>query len=184
LRFLLDHLWKGCREIAIVAPLLPIALASLAGSIWSFSHGGAIALTVLAVILAQKSWKWCVAILGVVVGVAIHHELVDQPVRESLAKPRTTFVDGQLIVGGKVDLFSQNRVGWLINQSGSKKVSIVNGAKKVSIVNGANHIHGEVLQIRGRFLFLSLSEIQERTHALIGGEEKQSQEGSLFRIRL
>ena len=169
MRFLLDHLWKGCREIAIVAPLLPIALASLAGSIWSFSHGGAIALTVLAVILAQKSWKWWIAILGVVVGVAIHHELVDQPVRESLAKPRTTFVDGQLIVGGKVDLFSQNRVGWLINQSGSKKVSIV---------NGAHHIHGEVLQIKGRF-FVPKPERNPGTYSRLDRWRREAISGGL-----
>lgn len=139
LRPKLISFWK---RICAVTPLVSLALGCLAGAIWGSSILWALVLVVVALLLARPRWFWWSAVLFFAVVVAWRSELLEEPVRLSLAESRSESVTGRLVVGRQVDPFTGERYG---------KLQIGEVMKKVIVVQAASYEAGEVLEVEGRF---------------------------------
>lgn len=139
---------QAWRDITAVAPLVAIALACLAGALWSTSPAAAMTCHIAAFLFCRFSWRWWLAIPIFAIAVATRAELLEKPVRESLAQPGSHFVEGSLIVGTPTGAFGDERFGWFRDGEGEVKVIIS---------RALDYTTGEVLEIRGKF-FVPLGE--------------------------
>jgi len=74
--------------------------------------------------------------------VAWRSVLVEGPVRESLAKPMSQYLDGELTIGLAMGSSAVERYGKLVTREWERKVVVVNAEGSVA---------GEVLKVRGKF---------------------------------
>lgn len=133
---------QAWRYVTAVAPLVAIALACLAGAVWSSSPAAAVACLVVAFLCCRLSWRWWLAIPIIAIAVATRAELLEKPVRESLAQPGSHFVEGSLIVGRTTGAFGDERFAWFRDGEGEVKVVVPRALEYTT---------GEVLAVRGKF---------------------------------
>ncbi|YCM44003.1 ComEC/Rec2 family competence protein [Verrucomicrobiaceae bacterium 227] len=131
---------QAWRYVTAVAPLVAIALACLAGAVWSWSPAAAVTCHLAAFLFCRLSWRWWLAIPIIAIAIATRAELLEKPVRESLAKPGSHFVEGTLLVGTSTGPFGDERYGWF----GEEELKVV-------IPWAGEYQPGEVLEVKGRF---------------------------------
>lgn len=122
--------------------MVPLALACLAGGVWSASAGVAIGLFTLAVVFSRPDWRWWLAIVIVAGTVGWRASVLETPVKASLAKPRSEFVEGVVTVGRQSGPFAGERYG-VLEEDGLKR--------KVMVMKAQDYVPGQVLEIRGKF---------------------------------
>lgn len=135
----LVSLWK---RICAVAPFVSLALGCLAGAVWGGSILWALIMVIAGLLLARPPWLWRSAVIFLAVVVAWRSELLEKPVRLSLAETRSESVTGRLMVGRQVDPFTGERFG---------KLQVGEVVKKVIVVQATSYEAGEVLEVEGRF---------------------------------
>ncbi|MGC6564266.1 MAG: ComEC/Rec2 family competence protein [Akkermansiaceae bacterium] len=165
----MEWIRQGWRYVTAVAPLLPIALACLAGAVWSVSAWWAVFILGSAFLVSRASWRWWLAIPLVAVVVAFRLEVQERPVRESLSKPVRTFVEGRLEVGRQVGLFTDERFGHFSDEDGTRKVFIPQAGRFTT---------GEVLEVKGRF-FVPEAERNPGTFSRLDQWEREGISGGL-----
>jgi len=114
--------WK---RICAVAPFVSLALGCLAGAVWGSSILWALIMVIAGLLLARPPWLWRSAVIFLAVVVAWRSELLEKPVRLSLAETRSESVTGRLVVGRQVDPFTGERFGKLQVGEVVKKVIVV-----------------------------------------------------------
>ncbi len=128
--------------LTAVAPLVPLALSCLAGAMWGASMGWAIILIVLAFLACRPHLAWWLAVVVVAILVGWRAAFLEEPVKASLAEPRTEFVDGMLTVGRQAGSFAGERYGVLKEEK---------RARKVIVMEARDYQPGQVLEIQGKF---------------------------------
>jgi|TARA_B110000914_G_scaffold55131_1_gene47792 competence protein ComEC len=125
-----------------VAPLVPVALACLSGSMWSASLPWSMGLILLAFLSSRPQWIWWAAVVVVSILVSWRAALLEKPVKASLAEARSEFVEGILTVGRQSGPFAGERYGKL--REGESE-------RKVIVMKAQDYQPGQVLEIRGKF---------------------------------
>ena len=128
--------------LTTVAPLVPLALAGVAGATLGESIGWAIFFFVLAVVTARPQVVWWGSVVVITLLVGWRSFVIEGPVQESLAKPMSQIVDGELTIGRETGPFGEERYGRMVTEKWDRKVVVMNaGAYRV----------GQVLEVRGKF---------------------------------
>ncbi|MEJ6581867.1 MAG: ComEC/Rec2 family competence protein [Akkermansiaceae bacterium] len=78
----------------------------------------------------------------IAIAIATRAELLEKPVRESLAQPGSHFVEGSVIVGSLTGTFGDDRFGWFRDEEGEVKVIIP---------RAVDYRTGEALEVSGKF---------------------------------
>ena len=133
---------KKWRHLLAVAPLVPLALACLAGATFGKSPACAVFFMAFALALARMAFVWWFGIVVMVVTVAWRSEVLESPVKESLASPSSEFVEGVLAVGRKISPTQTKRFG-VLDEGGVKR--------RVVIFEAEDFQPGEIRRIKGRF---------------------------------
>jgi competence protein ComEC len=128
--------------LTAVAPLVPIALACLAGAMWGESAGWALGFLTLALASARPRRSWWVAVIIVAMVVGWRSAVLLTPVRASLATAGSEFVDGMLTVGRQAGPFAGERYG---------KLSTEEWERKVIVMEAELYQPGQVLEVRAKF---------------------------------
>ncbi|MFT6863769.1 MAG: competence protein ComEC, partial [Akkermansiaceae bacterium] len=128
--------------LVTVAPLLSVAFACLGGAVWSYSLGVALFLMILAMATSRPRWQWWLTLCLVASFVAWRADDLETPVKESLAQPRSEFVEGFLTVGRQAGRTARERYGVLAEDERERRVMVFRAER---------YRPGEVLQIKGRF---------------------------------
>jgi ComEC/Rec2-related protein len=128
--------------LTTVAPLVPIALASLGGAMVGESIGWACVFLVLALLLSRPLWSWWVAVGIFAMLIAWRSNEIEKPVGESLANPGSKFVEGELTVGRQAGSFAGERYG---------KLKTDDWERRVMVMRAESYLPGEVIKIRGKF---------------------------------
>ena len=121
---------------------MPLAFAALAGATWGESGGWALFLLSLAFLLGKWTWEWGVLVLLFAVVLAWRAEMIERPVRESLASPMSQFVKGTLTLGGRLSPLGSERYG---------RLSTEEWERRVVVWKAADFKPGQVLKIKGMF---------------------------------
>ncbi len=132
--------------LTAVAPLVPIALACVAGASWGESGGWAYLFLGLAFVTARPSRVWWVLVPVVAIAVAWRSEVIEAPVRESLAEPMSEFVSGSLTVGRLLSSQGSERYGKLVTELVREE-----RVRKVVVMKAAGYRPGQVLRVEGKF---------------------------------
>ena len=130
------------RHLQAVAPLVPLALACLAGATFGESPECSVFFITLALAMARQAVCWWVGTVAMVVTVGWRSEVLEAPVKESLASPSSEFVEGVLTVGRKISPTQAKRFG-VLDEEGVKR--------RVIIFKAEDFQPGEIRQIKGRF---------------------------------
>ena len=133
---------KKWRHLVAVAPLVSFALACLAGASCGDFPECAVFFTVLALAMARPTFFWWIGIVAMVVVVAWRSELLESPVKESLASPSSEFVEGVLTVGRKISPTQGKRFG-VLDEGGVKR--------RVIIFEAEDFQPGEIRRMKGKF---------------------------------
>ncbi len=96
----------------------------------------------LAMVTARPRWQWWVALCLVAAFVAWRANDLEAPVKESLAKPGSEFVEGVLTVGRQAGRTARERYGVLEEDERERRVIVFRAER---------YQPGEVLQIKGKF---------------------------------
>ena len=123
-----------------VAPLVPLALACLAGAMW-YEVGWWWVVMLLAFALSRPDWRWWLAIVLLTAGVAWRSETIEAPLREKLGTPGSEIVQGELTMGRQAGPFAGERFGTLKAEGLTRKVLVV---------RAEDYEVGEVLEVTGK----------------------------------
>lgn len=137
-----EKLRSAWSYLIAVAPMIPLALACLAGGVWGASIWLAVGLLVLAGLSSRPNWRWWLAIVVVTVSVGWRAAVLETPVKASLAKPRSEFVDGIVTVGRQAGPFAGERYG-VLEEGGE--------SRKVIVMKAEGYLPGQVLEVSGKF---------------------------------
>ena len=120
----MEWVHKKWRHLLAVAPLVPLALACLAGATFGKSPVCAVFFMALALALARMAVAWWVGIVVLTVAVAWRSEVLEFPVKESLASSSSEFVEGVLAVGRKTSPTQTKRFG-VMDEGGVKRRVVI-----------------------------------------------------------
>lgn len=135
--------WLGAirNRVHELVPLAPFALACLGGGAFIAGWGWAVGFFALALLMSPVSWRWWLMVVGFFVVTGWRGEVLERPVIESLAVPRSELAGGELRVGGLLSLGREERRGFL--KDGER-------VREVMILNGVDWRAGEVYEVSGR----------------------------------
>ncbi|MDC0302773.1 DUF4131 domain-containing protein, partial [bacterium] len=114
----------------------------MAGAVFGWSPLWAVCFSGLAFATARPTFRWWIGIGAVTLVVAWRSQVMESPVRASLASSSSEFVEGVLTVGRKSSPAQAERFG-VLDEDGVKR--------RVVILEADEYQPGEVRRISGRF---------------------------------